>query len=150
MNSDLNDHLKGALGPVDPGEKFTQRVMARVANASTSGVQATGDEEAWAQGHGHAGEWLARRRWLARGWWLARGRWLAWSPASGWVGGALLVSVVASVLVVHEWQVRRTQQGLEARAQLIEALKVTGENLDLAYRAVNDAARSPPGGNSGA
>jgi hypothetical protein len=34
------------------------------------------------------------------------------------------------------------QQGLEARAQLLEALRVTGEKLDLAYRVVNDESRS--------
>jgi hypothetical protein len=33
--------------------------------------------------------------------------------------------------------VRREQEGLEARRQLLEALQLTGEKLDLAYQAVN-------------
>ena len=54
-----------------------------------------------------------------------------------WWPVALAASVVLTLLVVHDWQARREQQGLEARQQLIEALRLTGEKLDIAYRVVN-------------
>jgi hypothetical protein len=50
---------------------------------------------------------------------------------------ALAASVVLSIVVVHEWQAARREKGLEARRQLIEALRMTGEKLDLAYHIVN-------------
>lgn len=43
----------------------------------------------------------------------------------------------AAILGAHQWQERREERGLEARRQLIEALRVTGEKLDVAYQAVN-------------
>ncbi len=69
------------------------------------------------------------------------------SPAmAGWLGFGLAASVVVAALLAHQWQVRRIEQGREARRQLIEALRVTDEKLDLAYRVVNaqpHAATSP-------
>jgi negative regulator of sigma E activity len=60
------------------------------------------------------------------------------SKVTRWVSVALAASVVfAAVLGTHEWQMRREQEGLEARKQLIEALRLTGEKLDVAYQAVN-------------
>jgi hypothetical protein len=61
-----------------------------------------------------------------------------------------VAAVVLGVLIAHDWQLRRAQRGLDARKQLIEALRVTGEKLDLAYRAVNDDAHAAAGENSGA
>ena len=62
-----------------------------------------------------------------------------WRPAhwrfTRWVPVALAASVLVAVIVVHEY--RKREQGLQARQQLIEALRVTGEKLDLAYRVVN-------------
>lgn len=56
-----------------------------------------------------------------------------------WVSLALAASVAfAAVIGAYQWQLHREQQqGLEARRQLIEALRVTGEKLDVAYQAVN-------------
>jgi hypothetical protein len=63
-----------------------------------------------------------------------------WRPRkSHWVPVALAASAVLAAVLVREWEVHRERQGLEARAQLIDALRVTGEKLDLAYRSVNDA-----------
>lgn len=67
-----------------------------------------------------------------------------------WLPAALAASVVLGFLISHDWQMRRAQQGLEARRQLIEALRVTGAKLDLAYRAVNDEARASASEISGA
>jgi hypothetical protein len=57
-----------------------------------------------------------------------------------WLSAGLAASLLLSILVVHESRARHEQQGLDARNQLIEALRVTGEKLDLAYRVVNDSA----------
>ena len=54
-----------------------------------------------------------------------------------WPMAALAASVLFGVVVVNEWQAQREREGLEARKQVIEALRVTGEKLDLAYRVVN-------------
>jgi len=72
-----------------------------------------------------------RRRW-------PRGR-LPMHPH--WLPTALAASVLAALVLGYGWQVHRERQGLQARQQLIEALRLTGEKLDLAYRGVRDAAR---------
>ena len=55
-----------------------------------------------------------------------------------WVSVALAASVAfAAIVGTNQWQARREQEGLEARRQLLEALQLTGEKLDLAYQAVN-------------
>jgi hypothetical protein len=50
---------------------------------------------------------------------------------------ALAASAICGAVLVNAWHVRHERQGLEARQQLIEALRVTGRKLDLAYRVVN-------------
>jgi hypothetical protein len=73
------------------------------------------------------------------------------SPAvAGWVGFGLAASVELSVLLAHQWQVRRIEQGREARRQLLEALRVTDEKLDLTYRVVNAQPREALPPHSGA
>lgn len=67
-----------------------------------------------------------------------------------WLPAALAASAVLGIFVIHEWQIRREQQGLEARRQLIEALRLTGEKLDLAYQAVNSGSQPEAGSGSGA
>jgi hypothetical protein len=53
-----------------------------------------------------------------------------------WIPAAIAASLVAAVLIRHEWQLRRElEQGRIAREQLMEALRVTSEKLDVAYRA---------------
>jgi hypothetical protein len=54
---------------------------------------------------------------------------------------ALAASAVIAVVLVHSWQERQERRGLEARQQLIEALRVTGEKLDMAYQGVNAGSR---------
>lgn len=61
-----------------------------------------------------------------------------------WLPVALAASLILAVVVVHDWQIRRETQGLEARRQLIEALRVTGQKLDVAYQAVNRESHRPP------
>jgi len=66
-----------------------------------------------------------------------------WLPAGyRWVPATLAASVLLSLLVAYGWQLRHErEQGLAARQQLIEALRLTGEKLDLAYRGVQDASK---------
>lgn len=112
MNNNLDDELRGALRPVDPGEEFAQGVLSRIAND------------------------LTRSRRPAK----ARYQWL---PA------ALAASIVLGFLTTHDWHTRRERQGLEARRQLLAALRVTGAKLDLAYRVINDEARASASETSG-
>jgi hypothetical protein len=58
------------------------------------------------------------------------GRHSAWR----WASVALTVTLVIGLVTVH----RHRAQGLEARQQLIQALRVTSEKLDVAYRVVNE------------
>jgi hypothetical protein len=67
-----------------------------------------------------------------------------------WLPAALAAALVLGFLITHDWQMRREHQGREARKQLIEALRVTGAKLDLAYRAVNDEAHTSASEISGA
>jgi len=63
-------------------------------------------------------------------------------PELRWLSGALLAVVATGFLVVHQWRAQHVKQGLEARRQVMEALRVTSEKLDLAYRVVKDKERS--------
>lgn len=105
MRGDLEGELRRALRPVDPGEEFTARVLARVAQEPAderpAGLRAAPDR---------------RRLWL---------------PLT------LAASLAAALILQREWHAQRDLQGPEARRQLIEALRVTSQKLDLAYRIVN-------------
>ncbi len=120
MSRDLEQQLREALGPVDPGEEFTARVLARLA----AEPPATGGRDPGAV------RFRPRRR--------------LWIPL------ALAASLAAVIVLGIEWRERRDFEGLEARRELIEALRVTSEKLDLAYRLVNRPAPSGTERDSGA
>jgi hypothetical protein len=63
---------------------------------------------------------------------------------------ALAASVVLGIALVYAWQVERERRGLEARRQLLEALHITGEKLDLVYREVRRESPPAPGDDAGA
>lgn len=115
MNEDMEQKLKAALRPVDPGAGFAAGVLARIA---AEPVRAPRPPRARA--------------------------------VASWLSLALAASVVLGLFVAHEQQVQRRQQGLEARRQLIEALRVTGEKLQLASRAVNGQDHAMDSPNPGA
>ena len=110
MNDDLDDKLRKALRPVDPGEEFTARVLARAA-------QEGAPEESVASS--------APRK----------------VPRSVWGPAALAASLVLAVVLAHVWRQHRMEVGRAARDQVMEALRMTSEKLDLAYEIVN---RPPP------
>jgi hypothetical protein len=111
VSRDLEEALRRALRPVDPGEQFTARVLARVLARVAQQPHAERP----------AGPAPDRRRRL----WLPLG---------------LAASLAAALILRHAWHAQRDLQGLQARRQLIEALRVTSQKLDLAYRIVNTPA----------
>jgi hypothetical protein len=106
VSYDLDESLRTALRPVDPGEEFTRKVLAAV------------EQDASRQLSGP----------------LPPTRYSGWR----WLSVALTVALLLGPATAYQWQVRRQERGLEARRQLIQALQVTSEKLDLAYRVVND------------
>lgn len=105
MSNELNDRLRAALRPIDPGERFTRSVLARIASEPVPTAQ-------------------ARRM---------RNRGLPWLAATA------LATCAALGLIAHQHE---AQAGLEARRQVMEALRVTSEKLDLAYQVVKRGAES--------
>jgi len=69
---------------------------------------------------------------------------------ASWLTFAAAAAIVLGLFIAHERQVQRTEQGLEARRQLMQALRVTGEKLELASRAVNTSEHSTDSSHSGA
>jgi negative regulator of sigma E activity len=65
-----------------------------------------------------------------------------------WASVALAASVLLGIVIFHQWQLQRERHGIEARNQLIEALRVTGEKLDIAYRAINEDSHQGAGESS--
>jgi hypothetical protein len=112
VSEDLENKLRRALRPVDPGVDFTRGVMERVAENQ-----------------------LPRRRRILR---------FGWPSA---VAASLLLLMIGAG--VHQWQESRKAAGLAARQQVIEALRVTSDKLDLAYRLVNTPPQPRPDGDSG-
>jgi hypothetical protein len=62
-----------------------------------------------------------------------RARW----RRAAWIPAALAASLLLLIAGVYEWQQQQKEAGLAARAQVLEALRVTSQKLDLAYRAIN-------------
>jgi negative regulator of sigma E activity len=112
VNEEFDEQLRRALRPVDPGEAFTARVLARISPEPRN----------------------LRVRW----------RRAAWIPA------ALAASALLAVVGLHEWQQRQKEAGLAARTQVLEALRVTSQKLDLAYRLINTSSRPASDRDSGA
>lgn len=115
MSDDLEDRLRSALRPVDPGDEFTQRVLSRVARR-----ELLAEERAPAlRGDVSTSPRPFERRML-------------------WLSAALAATLALAALGVHSWLERNERAaGLEAREQLMEALRITSEKLDLAHEAVN-------------
>jgi hypothetical protein len=115
MNDWLENELRRALRPEDPGEDFTRKVMARVRPQAA----------------------LPRRAAIGQ-------RIVQWFPA------ALAASLLVAIVMKHEQAEQRTvQDGMQAREQLLLALRMTSEKLDLAYEVLHgddDRHRSDDGG----
>lgn len=107
MSKNLESKLQDALRPVAPSDEFSRALQQR--------VTATRNQPAH---HGRADRRFPR----AAAWWLA-------APVAA--------SVLVAFGVQHHLQAERERAlGVQARRQVIEALHVTSQKLDLAYRAV--------------
>lgn len=120
MNDHFDDDLHRALRPVDPGDEFTRAVMARIQQRAV----------------GNLDDQRSRRRPVTRI--------LPWAPA------ALAASLLIVIVMNHgEAPQPSVEDGLRAREQVIEALRMTSEKLDLAYQVVHnqsDSDRDPDAG----
>jgi hypothetical protein len=112
MSDHFERELRQALRPIEPSANFAERLLARLPQVAAPSASAATPIDARTGLRKHVMRWI---------------------PA------ALAASLVAAVLVRHELQLRdEIEQGRIAREQLMEALRVTSEKLDVAYRAVND------------
>lgn len=115
MNENFESELRRALRPVDAPEGFTERLMRALPARAAPPVAPAPVIELPAR-----------------------------APRRYWLPGALAASLLAAVLAgQHAAQLREERQaraGLEASRELMQALRLTSEKLDIAYRTV----RTPP------
>lgn len=109
----LEAALRGVLAAQDPGERFTARVLARLPDPAAAPR---------AQPTPHKQETVRRP---------ARNRWSLWLPVG-------LAASLALAVAMHFQQIqqRDTAAGLRAKEQLLVALRLTSEQLDVAQRVV--------------
>jgi hypothetical protein len=129
MSDDLESRLRDALRPVPPRSELTEQLIARLTGEpgapGTSG--ASGATAAPLTAAARAAPVASERRLRRPIWWLPLG---------------LAASLLLAVGIQSEHEREQRAKGLEARRQVIEALRVTNQKLDLAYRAVRDESQS--------
>jgi hypothetical protein len=120
MSKDIESEMRAALRPVAPSEEFSQMLVANVASQRPAA--------------------LKPRR-------VPSGR----HPLVWWFSASLAASVVLAVGVHQHLEQQRLQQsGLEARREVLQALRVTSQKLNLAYEAVKNQSTSLTDEKSGA
>lgn len=110
MSDPLDQELRRALRPVDPGDDFTRAVMARVTSNVTDIRHSPGMK--------------LRTRVYSRA--------LPWAPAA--LAASLLIAIVMTHQ--HRQEAENIAQGQRAREELLQALRMTSEKLDIAYQVV--------------
>lgn len=120
MNDNFPENFEGelrrALRPVDAPDGFTERLMSALpTDAKPVPVRTSVTASTWS--HRFA------------------------MPAA--LAASLLVAVLLGQHVAVQNEQRAAQQGREASLELMQALRVTSQKLDLAYEAVNSP--PPPG-----
>jgi Lon protease-like protein len=120
MSDDLESRMRSALRPVAPSAEFSEKLLAQVTRR-------------------HAVP--SKRPPLAS----------RWRPLAWWFSASLAASLVLAVGVHQHLQQQRLQQsGIEARREVLEALRVTSQKLNLAYEAVKSQSTSLSDEQSGA
>jgi hypothetical protein len=115
MNEDFDSRLRAALRPVAPSDEFTRSLIAQV----------TADQALRAHAHGAA----RARKPKVSAWWLS---------------ATMAASLLIAAGIQHQLHERReTARGLEARREVIEALRVTSQKLDLAYEVIKSQSSTP-------
>jgi hypothetical protein len=123
MSKDIESQMRAALRPVAPSEEFSQRLLTGVA------LERPVPPKPRRVGVGVG-------RWQAMAWWLT---------------ASLAASLILAVGVHQHLQQQRAQQsGLEARREVVEALRMTSQKLNLAYEAVKSQSTSLNDEQSGA
>jgi hypothetical protein len=128
MTDDLDKLMREALrkGSAPPG--FAARVLARLPER-----EAKRESEAATQG----------ARFASRSRFAPAGLQKTW-----WISGALAASLAIAV-ALHQLKERATErEGLRARTELMEALRVTSQKLDLAYQAAQEPSKTTQSGGS--
>ncbi len=114
MNEDLESRLRASLRPVAPRDEFSQKLAAQVVAHPRL------------QRPFRTGPWRASRR------------------STWWLSGSLAASLLLVMGVQYQLQQQRARQnGLEARRQVVEALRLTSQKLDLAYETIKSESLSP-------
>lgn len=122
MNEDLESQLRAALRPVAPSKAFEKRLIAHV----------TGEPP-------HAQPKAGRRGWAGS------------HSGTRWLSVAAAACLLLAVGMQHHLQERRERDhGLEARRQVVEALRMTSQKLDLAYEIVRSQSGALADENPGA
>jgi hypothetical protein len=120
MSKDFESEMRAALRPVAPSEEFSEKLVANVASQRPAPLK-------------------PRRVASLR------------HPLAWWLSASLAASVVLAVGVHQHLEQQRLQQsGLEARREVLQALRVTSQKLNLAYEAVKSQSTSLTGEQSGA
>ena len=120
MNEDFENRLRRTLRPVDPPRGFAERVMRSLpertapANVVPMRISRPAPANTW-------------RRYAA--------------PAA--LAASLLIAVFTGQHVSTLRAEREQQAGLAASRELMQALRVTSQKLDLAYEAVQRSAPQP-------
>jgi hypothetical protein len=113
MSKEIESRVHAALRPVAPSEEFSQKLLARVMAGQPMQPKP--------------------RRLLGAG-----VRPLAW-----WLTASLAACLILAVGVQQHLEQQRVQQsGLEARREVVEALRMTSQKLNLAYEAVKNQSTS--------
>lgn len=112
MNEDLESRLRSSLRPVAPRDEFSQNLVAQVV------ARARSDRSV---------------------------RTMSWRPSkrSWWLSASLAASLLLVMGVQYQIQQQRVRQnGLEARRQVVEALRMTSQKLNLAYETIKSESSS--------
>ena len=113
MNQDIESGIRAALRPVTPSDEFSQKLLERIASLPPVPPKSYGRPP-------------------------LRARPLTW-----WFAAGLAASLVLTVGVErHLEQQRSLQSGLEARREVLQALRMTSQKLNLAYEAVKSQSSS--------
>jgi hypothetical protein len=114
MTEDIENELRRRLAPVDAPVGFTDRVMrALPADVKPAVITALP---------------ASRRSWMQR----------FGIPTA--LAASLLAAVMLGRYSAEQRELRAEREGLEASRELMQALRLTSEKLDIAYQAV----QSPP------
>jgi len=121
MNQDIEEQLRRALRPVEPSAGFTARVMRALPQRRPPATVTP----------------IASRL-------PPRPRWQRFTTPAA-LAASLALAVVVGQQVALRQQQREQLAGQAARRELLQALRVTSQKLDLAYQAVQQPSPPPSG-----